>query len=114
MRVINMIGVSTLALLISPSNSQAGCVNYTDGSTTTAAPTVRICFDQVCDITTLDYECANASGGTMGYAVGWRIESSTSERSVYWKDKKLPVSKYHRLTCVPLSDPDACFSEFDK
>jgi hypothetical protein len=53
--------------------ASANCMNYTDGSTTQAPPEYNICYDGVCEVTTVTYECANQSGVSRGFANGWEF-----------------------------------------
>jgi hypothetical protein len=58
----------------------ANCENYTDGSTSDAAPQVTLCYKGKCDDTTQDYVCSSVVGGTsFGYANGLFVGAETGK-----------------------------------
>lgn len=83
--------------------ASAGCSNYEDGSLPgIAAPLYRICYDEVCDDTTLSYECSNVSGAQQGFANGWALDysaiaSGEVKLTVTWQGRTIDESKHHRL-----------------
>ncbi|WP_106744516.1 hypothetical protein [Yoonia maritima] len=80
----------------------AGCENYEDGSLpNTLAPQYHICFDDVCDVTQLSYQCANVYEIRQGFANGWAthytLEPTESFR-VTWQGRPIAEEKLSRLT----------------
>ncbi len=81
----------------------AGCNNYEDGSLPgVTAPKYRICYDDVCDLTTLSYECANVTGSQQGFANGWALAYTLTDTGeiklkVTWQGREIDESKHHRL-----------------
>ncbi len=97
------------------SAAEAGCENYTDGSMSSPAPRVRICYQDKCDETTLDYACANVSSAQFAYAVGWSVsaeirEDGRTDVAISWKGRPISPEKHKFLTCHQYEvDADACW-----
>ena len=82
----------------------AGCANYEDGSLpNTPAPVYRVCYDDVCDITTMSYQCANVYSAQLGFANGWALEyeaqdEGDGQKTVSWQGRVIDEAKHHRLS----------------
>ena len=63
-----LFGASLLLCLLPVGELRAGCANYEDGSLNREPPAVVLCFQGVCEKTTLDFECANVYGAQFGYS----------------------------------------------
>lgn len=103
--------LSILALFaIVGSPAIAGCSNYEDGSLpNTQAPQYRICYDDVCDETTLSYECSNIRGSQTGFAIGWSIdvviaESGNQTTIIGWQGRAIEEAKHYRLSVEKIVD----------
>ncbi|WP_208353237.1 hypothetical protein [Pseudaestuariivita rosea] len=90
--------------------ASAGCANFEDGSMpNTVAPYYRICYDDVCDVTQLSYECANTYEIRQGFANGWATHytlSPTESFNVTWQGRPIDQEKLSRLTINEIAGPD--------
>ncbi|AKS46856.1 hypothetical protein SAMN05444287_1980 [Octadecabacter temperatus] len=86
----------------------AGCANFTDGSLPdNSAPVVRICYDDVCDITTQDYICSTMNTYHAGYAIGWSVDCTFNDATdqdcqIAWQGRAIDPAKHDRLTFTEL------------
>jgi hypothetical protein len=90
----------TTALLLVTAPAYANCDNYTDGSTSTPAPKVTLCYKGKCDDTTLDYVCSSVGFGFQsGYANGLIIAGKTGKELEFTNklDKKMNGKDW---TCI--------------
>ncbi|BCH23271.1 hypothetical protein [Mesorhizobium sp. L-8-3] len=88
--------------------AHAGCANYVDGSLSRPAPRAKICFKGVCEVTTLDFGCGNATSLSAGFANGWRIsEDPKNGLVIERKGRRVPVSDHDKVQCVEI-DPGGC------
>ncbi|EBA10721.1 lysozyme inhibitor LprI family protein [Roseobacter sp. CCS2] len=82
----------------------AGCADYEDNSLpNTPAPQYRICYDDVCDETTLSFVCSNINGTQKGFANGWATYYTTAQSGaesfrVTWHGRTIDADKHSRLT----------------
>ena len=60
-----------MGVFIMPVAASAGCWDYTEHAD--PAPRVQICYQDVCDVTTVDFVCSNAFEHREGYAIGWSV-----------------------------------------
>ncbi|UCI33225.1 hypothetical protein [Mesorhizobium sp. B4-1-4] len=73
MKTLVITATTAFFAAIIPGPALAGCANYTDGSADISPPKATICFERVCEKTTVDFDCANIHGSQKGYANGWRV-----------------------------------------
>ena len=109
--------IATALLVLGASSALAGCANYIDGSLDEPAPMAIICFEDKCEDTKMEFECANAHGAQFGYAGGWRIEYATKEpapgQTEYSDDTESIVLRNGakvdetKVSCKPITK-DAC------
>jgi hypothetical protein len=88
----------------------AGCANFTDGSLgDTRAPDYRICYDDICDVTTQEYVCSNVDSYQAGYAVGWAVDCRIADGreqdcTISWRGRAIDPAKHDRLTFEEISE----------
>lgn len=76
---------AVLAFALLPASAFAGCVNYTDGSTSQPAPKVVICYQGQCSETLKSYECGNVTDALFGYQNGWKFAFKANSDEVWAK-----------------------------
>ncbi|MFQ6552830.1 hypothetical protein AAD018_010870 [Aestuariibius insulae] len=91
-------------LLASP--VQAGCANFVDGSLGSDPPSYQICYKDSCEITTLDWECANVTQWSRQFASGWATyceapETGDATCEIYWQDRPIASEKYDDISIEP-------------
>lgn len=95
-----MIRTLAIPLVLAASPAAAGCYHYTENP---PAPRVVVCFDQRCEMTTIDFACSNVYGAQSGFANGWRIDFSIAGRE---HTVTLPDGSVHdaegRFICLPV------------
>lgn len=96
--------IAAAILALAAPQTWAGCSNYTDGSLTEPAPRVTICFDGVCEETTVDFECGNVHGAQIGYANGLRIELSVDDDPVIYRIRTYTPEEFAKITCEPVEN----------
>ena len=101
------IALAAVGLAVAVQPLWAGCSNFTDGSMAGPAPEVWICYDDVCDLTTLDFECANTGSYQARYAIGWGVNCLLDGAGgqtcvITWQGREIDPAKHDRLTIVPL------------
>lgn len=111
MRLISML--ASLLLIVSVQSVHAGCANFEDGSMQMEAPRFEICYNGVCDVTSLSYECANVYSSQIRFDIGWSKDCDLNRTdeypcTVYWEGRPIEQSKYGNITCEPLNDEDIC------
>ena len=93
--------------------ANAGCDNFVDGSLSMAAPVFEICYKSECDITKMEYECANVFQYFASYDVGWSVgctieENDESDCSIFWQGRETSPDKHQYITCRNLTDKTTC------
>jgi hypothetical protein len=100
---------ASLVVMMAPLPALASCWNAAD--TGVPGPSAEICISGVCETTTLDFECANATGMMAGYTNGLHIEvdvSVTPERVIVSRDgNRLSDQEVADATCAA-DDREAC------
>jgi|GEM_PF-5485891 len=96
-------------LIVSAPQAFAGCANYVDGSLSASPPPYLICYDDSCETTVLEYECANVSSSQTGFASGWAtscqvIEGGKPECSISWQGREIDPAKHGRIRIEPLPE----------
>jgi hypothetical protein len=87
----------------------AGCDNFLDGSLgDTPAPKYRVCYDDVCDLTEIIYQCSNVSDYKAGYAIGWQVSCRIDETDlelcdITWQGRPIDPAKHHRIRFEPIA-----------
>jgi hypothetical protein len=105
-RILSGIAIS----LVTAAPAIAGCSNYEDGSLpNTQVPQYQVCYDGVCDETTLSYECSNIRGSQTGFAIGWSIDVVIAENGdqttiIGWQGCSIDEAKYNRLSVEEIVD----------
>lgn len=88
--------------LVTPTAGYAGCANFLENPQD--APVVQICYQDVCDLTTLDYACANVTDYRAEYAIGWSIQckikdGETEGTCIYsWQGRPIDPAKNDFIT----------------
>ena len=101
-------GIAISLVTVAP--AIAGCANYENGSLPSVqAPQYRVCYDDVCDETTLSYECNNIRGSQTGFAIGWSIDVVIAENGdrttvIGWQGRAINEAKHHRLSVEEIVD----------
>jgi hypothetical protein len=107
--------LSLVFLAAIPVPAFSGCANYTDGSLSSPAPNVIICYSDKCDKTTLEWECGNVFGAGFKYTVGWQVNYEINEQSkkktvkILWKGREIDTADHKYLSCYPIDeDKEGC------
>lgn len=92
--------------------AMANCTYYEEGGAV-AAPTFEICYNGVCDITALAYECSDPEKFEVAFDVGWStscdLESAARNQCpVYWEGRSLDPDVREKITCSPVSGDAPC------
>lgn len=88
----------------------AGCWNAEE--TGARGPAVEICFEGICEQTSMVVECAGAWGAIFSYANGWSVTvelaGNLEKRRVSRDDRILTSQQLRTLTCRNLDDDFGC------
>ena len=110
--IMKPIGMKSLTAVLAcclGTSVSAGCANFTDGSIrNTPPPRYRICYDEVCDITTQDYICSNVDSIQTGYAIGWTLDCRIADGReqdciISWQGRAIDPAKHDRLTFTEIT-----------
>jgi hypothetical protein len=105
--------LSIVVVSLATGKAFAGCANFEDGSLSTPSPVFEVCYKSKCDITKMEYVCANMSNYSASYDVGWSVgckieENETSDCSIYWQGRPISPDKHQYITCRNLTDKTTC------
>jgi len=100
-RILTIFGIWLL-----PSTVHAGCASYLEN--TENAPAFQICYEEVCDLTTLDYVCSNVTDYSAAYAIGWTMRCTITAGQddgvcrYFWQDRPIDPAKNDFITITPV------------
>jgi len=105
--------LSVAVMSLATGKAFGGCANFEDGSMSIQAPVFEICYKSKCDITKMEYVCANMFNYSASYDVGWSVgceivENETSDCSIYWQGRKISPAKQQYITCRNLTEKTTC------
>lgn len=96
--------------LLGVSPAYATCEDYTDGSTTSPAPKVTLCYKGKCDETTLNVVCGSeGSGNYSEYGDGLMIRENPDGSPPIFTNRTGKKMKASDWTCKETDDQAGCW-----